>query len=230
MVSECGGTGAQFDVLVDAGPASTLILDVAKRIQAPLVVIGIGNRRSLRERIIGSTADHVIRGSFASVLVIKRPAKAPYRRIIAAIDFSPQSEAAVTAASALLPHARIRLVHVTDIPLQFQQALIETGTREEDIAQYRRTRVEDSRERLARLAEQVLRNGNYKFEILEGEPATMLARLSRSRDVDVIAIGPRGRGVIRQFFLGSVAHKLLREAACDLLISRATGEARSDEA
>jgi hypothetical protein len=33
-----------------------------------------------------------------------------------------------------------------------------------------------------------------------------------------------------QFFLGSVAQKLLREAACDVLISRATGEARDEEA
>jgi nucleotide-binding universal stress UspA family protein len=230
LVSECRRTEVQFNVVVEAGQGSTVILDVAERIRARLVVIGISNRRSLRERMIGSTADHVIRGSCASVLVIKGPAKTYYNRIIAAIDFSPQSEAVVNAASVLLPHARIRLVHVTDIPLQFQQALIETGTRKEEIARYRRARVEDSRKRLARLAEQVLGNVSYEVEIVEGEPATMLARLSRRRGVDVIAIGPHSRGVILQFFLGSVAQKLLREAACDLLISRAAGVARGDEA
>jgi nucleotide-binding universal stress UspA family protein len=75
-----------------------------------------------------------------------------------------------------------------------------------------------------------LGNVSYEVEIVEGEPATMLARLSRRRGVDVIAIGPHSRGVILRFFLGSVAQKLLREAACDLLISRAAGVARGDEA
>jgi len=52
----------------------------------------------------------------------------------------------------------------------------------------------------------------------------MLLRLARSRSVDVIAMGPRGHGLILQFFLGSVVQKLLRQAACDLLISRAPRE------
>jgi nucleotide-binding universal stress UspA family protein len=221
LVSECTISQGNFDIVVEIGQASTVIPNLAEKLHAALIIIGISNLRSLRERVIGSTADRVIRTSCISVLVIKRSGKAPYRRIVAAIDFSTQAEAAVTAPSALLPHARLKLVHVTDIPLQFQQALLQTGTSEEDLAQYRRARLGHSRERLDRLANRLLKCGNYDVEILEGKPATMLVRLSRSRGVDVIAMGAHGRGVILQFFLGSVAQKLLRDAACDLLISRA---------
>ena len=219
IVSELTISRVDLNIVVEVGKASTVILQVAGRLRAGLLIIGISNRRSIRERIIGSTADRVIRTSFISVLVVKRPVKAPYRRVVAAIDFSPQAEVIVAVSSALLPHTRLKLVHVTDIPLQFLQALLHTGTSEEDINRYRHARLNFSRERLLQLATRLLKPGNYDIQVIEGEPAKMLVGLSRSRGVDVITMGAHGQAVIMEFFLGSITQKLLREAACDLLIS-----------
>ena len=224
LASRCDIARLQFDIVVEVGQPSSVILSVAESLDPRLIIIGMSNRRSLRERVIGSTVDRVIRTPRISVLVIKRPAKVPYRSVIAAMDFSQEAEAALTAASILLPHARLRLVHVTDIPLPFQQALLQTRTSEEEIAPYRRARLKESTARLEGLAKRLLGHGSHEIRVLEGDPAAMLVRLSRSPGVDVIAMGRHGPGLILQLFLGSVAQKLLRAAACDLLVARALEE------
>jgi|SRR3954452_18243897 nucleotide-binding universal stress UspA family protein len=49
-----------------------------------------------------------------------------------------------------------------------------------------------------------------------GDPAVELANLSR--DLDLLVCGPRGRGPLRAVLLGSVTERLLRSAACPVVI------------
>jgi nucleotide-binding universal stress UspA family protein len=52
-----------------------------------------------------------------------------------------------------------------------------------------------------------------------GPPAETLVRLSA--EVDLIVVGARGLGALKRLLLGSVSERVLRHAACPVLIVHA---------
>ncbi|MGH2986310.1 MAG: universal stress protein [Solirubrobacterales bacterium] len=50
----------------------------------------------------------------------------------------------------------------------------------------------------------------------EGDPAEVLA--ARSRELDLLVVGSRGYGPVRQVLIGGVSGELMRRAACPVLI------------
>ncbi|QJW96045.1 universal stress protein [Frigoriglobus tundricola] len=54
--------------------------------------------------------------------------------------------------------------------------------------------------------------------LLEGDPATEIARYATDAGIDVIVIGTRGRTGADRLELGSVAERVMREAPCSVLV------------
>ncbi|MGQ7791190.1 universal stress protein [Faunimonas sp. B44] len=84
---------------------------------------------------------------------------------------------------------------------------------------YRAARVAKARDRLCAFARDAGGGDKAATRLLKGEAGPALARLSQGAGVDLLAFGPHGRGVVLQALLGSVTRRVLREAACDLLIA-----------
>jgi nucleotide-binding universal stress UspA family protein len=67
-----------------------------------------------------------------------------------------------------------------------------------------------------------VRPGNPKIAVshvlLEGDPASEIARYSADAHIDVIVIGTHGRTGEERLRLGSVAEKVMREAPCSVLV------------
>lgn len=61
--------GAQLTADVRTGHAAGQILIAARAAHADLLVIGHGRHPELHNRVLGSTAEHVVRHAFCSVLV-----------------------------------------------------------------------------------------------------------------------------------------------------------------
>lgn len=221
LLADAGPMSA--DVEIAFGAPHTVITALAGAQDADLVVIGPGKGHTLGEKILGSTADRIVRASPAPVLVVRNPPLALYRRVAVAVDFSPQSAAAATDARKLAPAARLELVHAFSIPLTFEQAMLRAGTSEAGMAEYRSAKADSARKDLSRFARDVFGAAKVPTRILAGEPGPALVRLARSGDIDLLALGPNGRGVILQALLGSVTQRVLREAACDVLVSRVPG-------
>jgi nucleotide-binding universal stress UspA family protein len=57
-------------------------------------------------------------------------------------------------------------------------------------------------------------------QVLRGDAAEVLIRLSREVDVELLALGSRGQGGFTGLLLGSVSLKCLHHAACPVLIVR----------
>jgi nucleotide-binding universal stress UspA family protein len=51
-----------------------------------------------------------------------------------------------------------------------------------------------------------------------GEPAEMLMETARELDADLIVVGRRDQNPLRRIVLGSVSAKVVRRAACDVLV------------
>jgi nucleotide-binding universal stress UspA family protein len=206
---------------VEFGSPHEVITRVAREISADLIMIGRGKKQSLKEMVLGSTADRVIRTSPAPVLLVRRQSVKPYMQLVVAVDFSPQSAAAAREARKLAPEGRITLIHVDDIPPSFEQLMLRAGTSQTAIEEYRSARISKASQDLTGFAREVMGSGKTHMRILQGVPGIVFARLSRRSCVELLALGPHGRNIVLQALLGSVTQRVLRKAECDVLVSGA---------
>lgn len=207
--------GSRAELLVAQGRVAATIAATAERIGADLLVIGPNERHKLRARVIGSTADRVLRTAALPALVVRGTVTGAYSNALVAVDFSPAAAAATRALIDLCPEIRVQLAHVTDMPLEFEAALLRIGTTRSDIASHYRTLKAEGRRRLAEFAADL---PGVRRRVFVGDPAATLIRLSRARGVDILAMGTRGLDGLRASVLGSVSQKVIRDAACDMLV------------
>lgn len=207
------------EVRVAFGPPHEVITHTARERHADVVVIGPGKGQSLKDRILGSTADRVVRTSTAPVLVARKTSAGPYRRMAVAIDGSPLSERALAQARTLAPDAAVQLVQAVEIPLPFRQALLRAGTSQAEMDRYRAMLADKAREDLSAFKRHILAGKGPAVRILDGDPGPALVRFSKGSRIDLLALGSQGRGAAMQALLGSVARRVLGEAACDVLVA-----------
>ena len=55
-------------------------------------------------------------------------------------------------------------------------------------------------------------------KLVEGRPADKIVEIAKKEAVDLIVIGSRGLGGMKEFFLGSVSDRVADEAPCPVLI------------
>ncbi|UQZ34764.1 universal stress protein UspA [Paenibacillus sp. PK3_47] len=59
---------------------------------------------------------------------------------------------------------------------------------------------------------------NATVELLQGSPAEVVLEYAKQNGADVIVIGSRGLGGIREFVLGSVSHNVVQHARVPVLV------------
>ncbi|MFC5386473.1 universal stress protein [Aquamicrobium segne] len=208
----------QTEIEVECGKADQLIERLIRDHAADLLVIGPGKPQNLREKIFGSTADRVVRTGLCPIVIVKRPIDEPYRRVIAAIDFSPMSFAAAQTAVQIAPSAKLELIHALEIPLSFEQAMLKVGTSQAEIEQYRQAKAQAAYVELRAVRTDLAMAG--KTRVVRGDAATALVRLARSGKTDLVALGIQGKNAISKMVLGSVARRVLAGASCDVLLAK----------
>lgn len=191
-MAESAAVQAEFEV--ECGKADQLIERLIRNHAADLLVIGPGKPQNLREKIFGSTADRVVRAGLCPIVVVKRVTDDPYRRVIAAIDFSPMSFAAAQAAAQLAPSAKLELIHAFEIPLAFEQAMLKVGTSQAELDRYREAKAQTAYVELRSIRTDLAVAG--KIRVVRGDPATALVRLARSGKTDLIALGIQGKNAV----------------------------------
>lgn len=78
---------------------------------------------------------------------------------------------------------------------------------------------EQTDEVLARAEARLQENGvEHRLEALSGSPGTVLSKLAKSGDFDLIVMGSHGHSDIAGLFLGSVTHKVLNTIYCPVLV------------
>lgn len=212
-----GATVVTTDIVITAKQPHQLIHELTAEHGAELVVIGPGRPHTLRERMLGSTADRVVRSSSCPVLVARTAEDGPYRHILAAVDFSPNSYSAVEFAAELAPAAMIDLVHALEIPLSFEQAMLTAGTSSAEIDRYRRRRAESAAEQLLTINPQVDAR-HIGRHVIEGPPTQALLRFAEDTQPALIVLGSQGKGMVSRMLLGSVTQRLVSLANCDVLV------------
>jgi nucleotide-binding universal stress UspA family protein len=212
---DCAPNGRTCTV-ADISPARAL-RHLAEREHAGLLVLGSSRRAVGGEVRGGHVARQVLHGAPCPVAIAARgraQQPSPLRRIVAGIDGSPESDAALALAAALASasHAELEIVAVADdalptmiTPVGGPVVLMQW---EEVVAQQR-----THAERLVHDAKVAV--GDVMGLVRVGNPAVELAEAAEG--ADLLVLGSRHWGRFGRIYVGSVGEELLRSAPCSLL-------------
>lgn len=215
------GEIAKVEIRIETGSPALRLIELSAEIDADLVVMRAHQRDSIIEKILGSTSDRVIRAAGAPVLVIKRPVVQPYQSVVVATDTSDNSAAGVSFVAALFPQVALNLVHVVHVPPQFEEVMLRAGCGQARMSDYRDALIGQAKSHMRKWAERLAKRPRQgATRVMTGIPTTVLRRVTRGPRVDLIALGAGDTSLIRRALLGSITRRLLRDAACDVLIYR----------
>lgn len=178
-----------------------------------LVVVGSS---SLDAFTAGPVARRVARKAVTDTLVVRRQPRVPYRRVVAAVDFSEASRLSVDRALALFPEADLTVLY--SLPSRFDPMMASAGLFQEEVDASRRARMEAAESRMAEFASSW--DGELRTVIADGPPAETIDEVVRRRSADLVVVGSRGATATRMVLLGTVAEGLVERSPCDVLVAR----------
>lgn len=197
------------------GDVTTAIRERARTLDCPLVVTGMARDEPFGRLLAGSTTDALARSGAPMLLVVRDRPHDAYGSVLVMTDFSEASRHALHAAVKLFPAARIVLYHA--------YAPAFSGMVDEGAGQRAAVGIEQ-REAPAFLARSQLapqERQRVRIVVEAGPPEIMAARYVRRHDIQLVAIGNRGRSGVADMLLGSSATRLMQWLPCDTLVVRA---------
>lgn len=180
---------------------------------ADLTVVGSSSVDSER---VGPVAASVARMAASDVLIVRRQPRVPYRKIVAAVDFSESSKAAVGSVLRRFPEAEVTALF--SLPTRFDPLLAQAGLFDEEITASRAQRLKEAEFRMEEFAENW--PGRVRPLVADGPPQETIAEMVRRRGADLVSVANRGSGATRMVLLGSVAEAVAVAAPCDVFIAR----------
>jgi nucleotide-binding universal stress UspA family protein len=216
---------------VRSGIAYEEICELAREIQADLILLATRGHTGLKRVLLGSTAERVVRMAPCPVLVVRqkkqksrsvsRPAKGKpvefdIRKILVPVDFSQCSLAGAMHAAlfAKTLDATVCFIHVIYPPGPLLADRV-TG----EIS--RRNELERADARLnmeAFMKLDFLRGIECESEIRIGYPIDEICSESSRPDIDLLISSTHGRTGLDHMLLGSVAEHVVRYAECPVMI------------
>lgn len=206
----------RVEIHIIAGSPALALIDLCRENPVDLIVMRAHQKARISYAILGSVSDRVVAAAVAPVLIIRRAATRPYGHALLATNGEDGAGQALAFTAQLLPGASIRAVQAVQITPQLKEAMLRAGTDRAALEAHRATLVRNARADLAALAAEAPRP--IRTAVLRGDPSEALTRAARIPSVDLIAVGPGRAGLIRRAFIGSVTRRLLRDAACDVLV------------
>ncbi len=189
---------------------SAAIRQVAAEMQAGLVIAGVSGEETLARFLPGSTVKDLARTLSQPLLVVRKRARAPYRRIVVATDFSASSRQALATTARLFPGRELILYHAqSTAPAGLSRSAASPAP---DVS----LGVEKS---AAFLADTFLPEGTSVRSVIErGVVESALTRYVRAQDIELVVVGCSGQGSLLGLLLGSTASKLLDWLPCDMML------------
>jgi nucleotide-binding universal stress UspA family protein len=209
--------GIQPEFVVHEGMAPDAILSFAQALKADGIVMGTHGQRGFDRLMLGSVTDRVMRKASCPVLVVRNAPRDlmatdkegrhvhRLRQILFCTDFSENSERALSwAISATEEYdAELTLLHVLEeasSPAKTEKA-IAAATEQLD-------KLIPPESRKALKAKTVVR---------VGKPYRQIIQFAEEEQVDMVAMGVRGRGTLDLAVFGSTTYRLMQLGPCPVL-------------
>jgi nucleotide-binding universal stress UspA family protein len=190
--------------LVKAEDPAEKILQILKKIECDLLILGNVSDIQARRFSLGSVTEKISLHAKIPVLIAKRKTK--IGKLLVAVDGSVNADKALNYAVKLCQPfgAGITLLHVEEASL-FELEPKRTKNVGEQILANAATKIKDV-------------SFNTRLEI--GDPATVILRVATRENYDLIVLGSRGLNSVKRFLLGSVSADVRMHAQRSILIFR----------
>ena len=214
------------------GHVSSALLDYAGANGISLIVAGTRGHGTLKQLLLGSVTHGLVSVADIPILVVKRylsavasgegsAAKTKQRKIMVAYDGYPQSHAALDWAIEIAKHvaAQIIIVKVVE-PFQvgMAYAMAEGGN-----ALKTAERLKELEELNVKLMEEAKDIGKgqgviVETKLLHGNVLESLLEFIEQNQIDIVAVGAQGHGVLDKLPLGSIPHGLISLSPIPVLV------------
>lgn len=207
------GLAEQYGIRTHAawriGRIHAQIADYAQEVAADLVVAGARGNHSRMRSFLGSTTSRLLRIRSGPLLIVRRP-NWPYKHVLAAVDFSADSDVALDWARRLADGIHLDVLHV--LAPELDRRLPEAA-REAANADMRAIATNLMRNLLSDLP------GDIAGHVEMGHVPTRIFELAQRWHTDLIVAGRHGHGGLEAFLLGSVSKDIAQAAECDVLVA-----------
>lgn len=215
--------GIDVEPRVVEGDAAAAIVQEADAANAAIIVMGTAGRTGLKGWALGSVARDVLRHTRTPVLIAPArmntsASKAASKTILVCTDFSDDSDQAYAAGLAVArdTHAKVRLLHVVDIPFTTAAVPYTTAMLTPEML------AKDEESALQGLAQMATSARKHKVAV---EPAVQVGHVSsailaeaRSCKAFLIVVATHGKSGLRNFLLGSIAQAVVQMADRPVLV------------
>lgn len=185
--------------------------------EVDLLVLGARGTNPVRDLLLGTTAERLLRTSCCPVLIVKGAPKGPYGRVIVPVDFSSYSAPALAVAVLVAPHAHISVLHAFRVP--FEARLHIAGATDDTIRLYCDEQRQEATRHIDRLMTEYLPHVRQRTCLVErGDPSPVILAQAQARSADLIVLGKQGQSRAEELFLGSVTRHVLAGSTCDVLV------------
>lgn len=140
-----------------------------------------------------------------------------FKKIVVALDGSPSSTKALEAALSMSKSedSQLSFIHVVkEVHPQFAAGEIVLSVTELNSA------LRQDGERILQEAEDEAKKSHVDFstKLVSGDPAEKILHFAKEEQTELIILGSRGLGTIKEWMLGSVSHKVTQLAECPVLV------------
>jgi universal stress protein E len=215
--------GVDCETRVTVGRVGAEIARWAAEFDADLLVLGAHGRHPVRDLLLGTTVQKLLRLSPCPVLVVKQASAVDYETVLAPTDLSTASRGAIVAAAERLPAARFHVAHAFELP---HDGLMRYASVEESVVARQHAA---ARERLFQeLAEWVATAklpASCTLHVEHGYPPMRIAAWIGALGADLVVLAAHGKSPLEATFIGSVSLHTALTAPCDVLLMRGRGHA-----
>lgn len=166
---------------------------------------------------MGQPVEGMLRRCQRPILVVRRPAHAPYRSLVVAVDFSEASRRLVELGFALNPDAQVELFHAISTANEGKLRYAEVS--EQAIKAYRNECRRYAQGRMFWLTDSYdARRNRVLSAIGHGHPARQVLVQQQRSGAELIVVGKHPASAMSDFVFGSTAQRILRDSASDVLV------------
>jgi universal stress protein E len=230
-ISDILGKGVDVTTENLVGHPFAEMVRAAEAAAAGLVVIGSRGGASTDSHRVGAQAERCLRKMRQNVLLVRGHQSAPFRRVVACVDFSKTARQAARQALHIAQQdgSELEFLHVRQpVGETIVHPDFYTGSPSTMLPEYDRILAENTEQQLEVFARQVAEEAgadvSFKVTLLQQFKAreAMLAHVNQS-GADIVVLGTRGHTTLRNLLMGSTAEKIIHGSRCSALAVKPAG-------
>ena len=215
VADEMRSHGLNFERRLVSGEIARQLAEAASA--CDMVIAGARGAGHVMHLLLGRTSTRLVRDSERPVLIVKRLPEGPYRRVVAAIDFSQLSLEACAYALRIAPQAHFHLVHAFEV--EFESSLRLGGAAQEQIYEYRQRARDKAMDEMDKVVDKLGHPAERIRRVVEhGVPPRVILDSATKTNAELIVLGKHAAGIVGRLVVGSVALRVLEQASCDVLV------------